>query len=281
MGVSPTSKDGSDQYIDTSKTIIHPSAPLQYLLPAARVGIYVYQALSLVEDLQRSISTNKAFILDESTTNALDTILLYPPSFILSTDPTVAHGDPYDLPPIMGELAATRQKWIERKELSIEAGFTPQLFEFGQLVGERRQWNRLVGEERTRESISEVRRALNIYTTNLIFDPNKYIYAGSKEEKSKLIRENRLPTATDVIRSDLDARDLYRNALQTSLDDARAEYMYQKKNNFEDLSEMMTILRNARDAIDMWFSFIPERDVRDAMEIVTREEQMTNEIAVL
>ena len=37
---------------------------------------------------------------------------------------------------------------------------------------------------------------------------------------------------------------------------------------------MMTILRDARDAIDMWFSFVPERDVRDAMEIVSREEQM-------
>lgn len=266
MGVS------SKYNIDSSA--IRPSAPLQYLLPAARVGVYVYRALALVENLQQSRSTNKASILDESATIALDNILLYPPSFILSTDPTVARGDPYDLPPIVGELAATRQKWIERKELSIEAGLTPQLFEFGQLVGERRQWNRLVGEERTRESNSEVRRALNIYTTNLNFDPNKYIYAGSKEEKSKLIRENRLPTATDVIRSDLDARDLYRNALQTSLDDAKAEYMYQKKNNFEDLSEMMTILRDARDAIDMWFSFIPERDVRDAMEIVTREEQM-------
>ena len=276
MGVSSTSsKDASGQSnIDSSKTIIRPSAPLQYLLPAARVGIYVYRTLSLVEDLQRRSTTNKAVILNESTINALDNILLYPPSFILSTDPTVARGDPYDLPPLVGELAATRQKWIERKELSIEAGLTPQLFEFGQLVGERRQWNRLVGEERTRESNSEVRRALNIYTTNLNFDPNKYIYAGSKEEKSKLIRENRLPTVTDVIRSDLDARDLYRNALQTSLDDAKAEYMYQKKNNFEDLSEMMTILRSARDAIDMWFSFIPERDVREAMEIVSREGQM-------
>ena len=263
MGVS------SKYNIDSSA--IRPSAPLQYLLPAARVGVYVYRALALVENLQQSRSTNK---LDESATIALDNILLYPPSFILSTDPTVARGDPYDLPPIVGELAATRQKWIERKELSIEAGLTPQLFEFGQLVGERRQWNRLVGEERTRESNSEVRRALNIYTANLNFDPNKYIYAGSKEEKSKLIRENRLPTATDVIRSDLDARDLYRNELQTSLDDAKAEYMYQKKNNFEDLSEMMTILRDARDAIDMWFSFVPERDVRDAMEIVSREEQM-------
>lgn len=252
-----------------SSTAIRPSAPLQYLLPAARVGVYVYRALALVENLQQSRT-----ILDESTIIALDNILLYPPSFILSIDPTVARGDPYDLPPIVGELAATRQKWIERKELSIAAGLTPQLFEFGQLVGERRQWNRLVGEERTRESNSEVRRALNIYTTNLNFDPNKYIYAGSKEEKSKLIRENRLPTATDVIRSDLDARDLYRNALQTSLDDAKAEYIYQKKHNFEDMSEMMTILRDARDAIDMWFSFIPERDVRDAMEVVTREEQM-------
>ena len=53
--------------------------------------------------------------------------------------------------------------------------------------------------------------------------------------------------------------------------------MYQKKNNFEDLSEMMTILRDARDAIDMWFSFVPERDVRDAMEIVSREEQMRSQ----
>ena len=85
-------------------------------------------------------------------------------------------------------------------------------------MGEPRQWNRLVRAEQARENASEVRRALNIYTTNLNFNPNKYIYSGSNEEKSKLIREDKLPTTTDVIRSDLDARDLYRNALQKVAD---------------------------------------------------------------
>ena len=90
-------------------------------------------------------------------------------------------------------------------------GMAPQLFEVGELMGERRQWSRLVQAERKREEASEVRRAMNIYATNLNFDKNKYVYSGSKEEKKKLVREDRLPSATEVIRSDLDARDLYRN----------------------------------------------------------------------
>jgi hypothetical protein len=48
----------------------------------------------------------------------------------------------------------------------------------------------------------------SISVTNLNYNPNKYVYSGSREEKKKLIREGRLPSASDVIRSDLDARDL-------------------------------------------------------------------------
>ena len=46
-----------------------------------------------------------------------------------------------------------------------------------------RQWSRLVEAERKREEASQVQRALNIYTTNMNLDKNKYVYSGSKEEE--------------------------------------------------------------------------------------------------
>ena len=79
-----------------------------------------------------------------------------------------------------------------------------------------------------------------------------------------------MPTTTDVIWSDLDARDLHRNALQTSIDDARAEFSYQKKNSFEDVTELVGLLKDAQVAIDKWFSFIPDEDIREALEVVKR-----------
>ena len=139
-------------------------------------------------------------------------------------------------------------------------------------MGERRQWSRLVQAERKREEASEVRRALNIYTTNLNFNPNKYVYSGSKEERKRLIREDRLPSATEVIRSDLDARDLYRNQVQTKLEDVRAEYLYQKGVGLEDLSELVGLLKEAKVALDSWFGFIPDEDVKLALEAVKREQ---------
>ena len=163
----------------------------------------------------------------------------------------------------------------ERRLDDVNVGFAPQMLEAGQLIGERRQWNRLSNEERAREGSSEVRRALNIYTTNINYDPDRYAYAGSSEEKRRSIREGNLPTAGDVIRSDLDARDLYRNELQTSLDDARAEYLYQRGKDFEDVSELVSLLRKSRSAIDRWFGFVPNRDIKEALEIVGGEEGQT------
>jgi len=87
-----------------------------------------------------------------------------------------------------------------------------------------------------------------------------------------LIREDKLPTAKDVIRSDLDTRDLYRNQLQTTLDDSVAEYIYQKKNDFESPDELVSILRDAQRAIDKWFGFIPDDDIKEALEMVRKEQ---------
>ena len=251
---------------DDGSSSSQPRADLEYLLPAARVGVYVYQTLAIAEQLN---SASKS----EEIIQKLDNLLLSPPSFIVLSDPKVTRGDAYNnLPPILGEVVVAQQKQKERKQQNVDVGFAPQFFEVGELIGERRSWNRLVKAEKAREGASEVRRALNIYTTNINFNPNKYKYSGTSEEKSKLIREDKLPTAKDVIRSDLDARDLYRNALQTSLDDAKAEYIYEKKNDFESVEELVSILKDAQRAIDKWFSFIPDEDIKQALEMVRKEQ---------
>jgi hypothetical protein len=38
-----------------------------------------------------------------------------------------------------------------------------------------------------------------------------------------------------------------------------------------DLTELVSLLKEAKFAIDKWFSFVPEQDVKEALEIVTRE----------
>ena len=250
-----------------------PSAPIEYLLPAARVGVYIYTCLSLAQDL---LTTGRNEDVLKTKLDRLEHLLIHPPSFIKTNDPVVTRGDPYELPPIVGEFAMASQKQKERQQNSIDAGFVPQFFEVGQLIGERRAWDRLTKSERMREEQSEVRRALNIYTTNINFSTSRYTFAGTDEEKRRMIREDRLPTAVDVIRSDLDARDLYRNEVQTALDDAKAEYLYQKRVCGDDVlkfdaNELVLLLETAKKAVNSWFSFVPDQDISNALELVKKE----------
>lgn len=264
--------------------LTRPSAPGEYLIPAARVGVYIYEALFVAEEvakLQQSDAPDAGNLPAkiQDLWAKLDALMLSPPAFIKSTDPSVSRGDAYNgAPSILGEIGMAAQKRRERREQSIEADFVSELFEPGQLVGERRQWQQLQKAEMKREAASEVRRALNIYSTNLNFNRNKYEFKGSAQEKSRLIRDEKLPTATDVIRSDLDSRDLYRNQMQTALDDAKAEYKYVKKESGgdvtkADLSELIGLLSAAKEAIDRWFSFIPPDDVKEALNAVQREKK--------
>mmetsp|Transcript_40130 Transcript_40130/g.45840 ORF Transcript_40130/g.45840 Transcript_40130/m.45840 type:complete len:436 (+) Transcript_40130:3-1310(+) len=301
-----------------------PSASLEYLLPAARVGIYIYQALAIAEDLVLSTAintTNTEANPDIGTDIAkLDTMLLSsPPSFIKSSDPSVSRGDAYGKYslPLISEWGVAIQKQKERKERAIDVGWAPPLFEVQELVGERRQWKQLQKAEIQREQASEIRRAFNIYTTNVNFSPTKYSWVGSSEEKRNRIRNDHLPTPTDVIRSDLDARDLYRNQIQTALDDARAEFKYQQQQQQKDYfnekrgngngsddndndndnhgndndvnigvllpqhkfdaTELRNILKQAQISVDKWFNFIPEHDVKLALEAVKQEEEELKE----
>jgi len=255
IGIS-SSNDGNGSSDDNTMKA-RPSAPIEFLVPATRVGLYIYQLLSTAEELaqlKKDDSTQSSSPSSSSFIEKLDNLLLSsPPTFIKPTDPTVTRGDPYNnMPPLLGEIAVQQQKQKERKEQSItNIGVAPQLFEVGELMGERRQWSRLVQAERAREEASEIRRALNIYTTNLNFNKNKYVYSGSQEEKKKMIREDRLPSATEVIRSDLDARDLYRNEVQTKLEDARAEYLYQKGVGFEDVGALEGCKRVLKETVQL------------------------------
>jgi len=234
------------------------------------VGVYIYQTLSLAEDLHRLTKDGK----DKGVTvGLLDNMLLTEPSFLQEADPTVKRSDEYNLPPVVGEVAVAAQKRKERRQQNIDVGIVPQLFEVGQLVGERIEWNNLSRKEKVMEGSSEIRMALNIYTTNLNFNSDKYVYSGTKEEKSRLIREEKLPTARDVIRSDLDSRDLWRNSVQTAMDDARAEYIYQKKVGFEDVDELVGLLKDAQSSIDKWFSFVPDDDIKEALDAVRKEQK--------
>jgi len=161
-------KNYSDTKDDTS--VARPSAPIEFLLPATRVGLYIYQLLSIAEELARiknenslSISSSPA-AAESSLIERFDNVLMSSPSFIKSSDPNVTRGDPYNnMPPLLGEIAVQQQKQKQRKEqFSTRVGITPQLFEVGELMGERRQWNRLVQAEKAREERSEIRRAFNI-----------------------------------------------------------------------------------------------------------------------
>ena len=265
----------------TDGKLSRPYAPVEFLVPAARVGLYIYETFAVAEEItklqQKSDGGKDSATNMQNLWAKLDRLILSPPSFIKSTDPKVSRSDAYGgAPPILGELSMAAQKRRERREQSIDADLASELFEPGQLIGERRSWKQLQKAEMKREAASEVRRALNIYTTNLNFNRNKYSFKGSAEEKSALIRNDRLPTANDVIRSDLDSRDLFRNEMQTALEDATAEFIFIKKEcggdvSKAELTELVSLLRAAKDAIDKWFGFIEGGDVEAALAVVQRE----------
>ena len=139
-----------------------------------------------------------------------------------------------------------------------------------------------------------IRIAFNTYTEYLRYD-DRYTLTASPLERKNMIRQDRLPNVKQVITSDLDLRDLYRNAVLTNVDEARAElrylmdryytytytyhqYYYNAKNDSDDelhfvdgesQSELLLLLKNAASACDEWFGLIAEEDVAAALDAVS------------
>jgi Na+-transporting NADH:ubiquinone oxidoreductase subunit NqrC len=72
-----------------------------------------------------------------------------------------------------------------------------------------------------------------------------------------------------VVAADLDLRDLYRNLVETKMDDAQAE-LYQTDDHMN-VEEFQSLLQEVNDAYRQWFALISESDVRAA-----EEEAMTS-----
>jgi hypothetical protein len=117
-------------------------------------------------------------------------------------------------------------------------------------------------EKLERLSGRSIRASLNIYTANLRFG-EAYVLTASSEERKRLIRNDQLPDVKAVITADLDLRDLYRNKIQTLVDDAQAE-LYSSN---LDPEELQNLLKEASGALDKWFEFIYSQDVEDARKV--------------
>ncbi len=94
-----------------------------------------------------------------------------------------------------------------------------------------------------------------------------------------MIREDRIPDVKTVIASDMGLRYLLRNDILTACDDARAELKYQltkqtDENTAEkvDGQELLDLLLIAQSACTKWFDLIDEKNVQEALLIVSRED---------
>eukprot|EP00978_Attheya_sp_CCMP212_P010824 scaffold26301_cov52-Attheya_sp.AAC.9 len=252
-----------------SETLKKPYASLDALLPAARVKKLIDTAVQLASDLvvseDKSLSEDNKERKKDLAVAELERLLLQPQNFTRSSS---SENNVLAVPkqPAKQYLEAYKQtrenmNWLEQPGAWLVQN------------GEIDTWKRLKRQERARESTDEIRAALNVYTSSLAFNANEYaLTASPKAERSRLIREDRIPDVKTVIASDMGMRYLYRNQILSSMDDCRAElrYQLQQTNNF-DGEELLHLLKEAQTASDNFFHLIDDRDVRDAFETISTE----------
>jgi len=276
----------SSSAADTGETVLptrRPYAPLENLLPATRVRVWINHAVDLTSEI--------ATIKDDDSTNIkrkqelisqLQNMLLGPREF-MSGKAEASASQRYLQQETLTEWTRARQK--DTRNLFAIESVDPltRLNEGFEQWGERRQFRRLRRQQQELERADPIRAAFNAYTNNLVFGES-YLLTASKEEKSRLIRQyGQLPDVTSVIKSDLDLRDLYRNQILTAVDNAKAELQYQLKTASSstdgrvssstafDATELLALLKEAQSECDKWFDFISESDKKEAMDAVKSE----------
>ena len=276
---------------------VAPFAPVDALLPAARVKIMIDRSVymaSKLKDAEDNVAIKQSMLHD------LEHLLLTPQNFTRGTtpievpqQPAKSYLDAYD---------------NYRKSVSILEKPGAMLVQNGEIDA----WKRLKRQEKAREDADEIRAALNYYTSNINFNSgklydltpplfgyvlqgcmfltaprisicipqfsqDKFILTGSKNERSKLIREDRIPDVKTVIASDMGLRYLFRNDILTACDDARAELKYQVKQADTEAAavdgrELLDLLLVAQSACNKWLDLIDEKSVQEALATVSKEE---------
>jgi hypothetical protein len=244
-----------------------PRAPLENLLPAVRVKLLIDESV----ELATKAATEKQ---DKLMIQQLSSLLLEPHSFLTAQEQSTAKR--YLEIDTLSDWTRARQKEAETSRVSAVLSNAPPQFdnplarlnEGFEQWGERRQFGRLQKQQIQLEQSNPMRAAFNAYTNNLVFG-DSYLLNADKATRSRMIRQyDQLPDVTSVIRSDLDLRDLYRNQILTSTDDARAELNYQleqqEKGEEMDLSELIALLKEAQTSCNKWFEFVDENDLKEA-----------------
>ncbi len=237
---------------------VAPFAPVDALLPAARVKVAIDRAVDVASRLEaekNDVQKKRELLRDMAG------LLLPPQNFNRGATPVEV--------PRMPARQYLNAYDEYRRGLSILEKPGAMLVQNGEIDA----WRRLKREERAREDADEVRAALNYYTSNLNFDPGSFVLTGTREERSRLIREDRVPDVKTVIASDMGLRYLLRNDLLTACDDARAELRYQMEQSPGEVdgSELLEVLLAAQSACEKWFRLIDEKDVLAALNVVLGE----------
>ena len=237
-----------------------PYAPLEALLPAARLRLWVEDAYLLSTSLAGTDDKDEQYKILQRMNNVLSNC----PKLFTSRAPTRTNRPTAQLS--TGISSANREQYKSiRTDLSIPDKMAAMLNQ----ADVERQWGMLQYAESKREQSNDMRAAFNYYTQSLTFG-DTYQLTASKEDKKRMIRNDELPSLTAVIVSDLDLRDLYRNQFLTAIEDAKAEVAYQvrKLPNEVDRTDAVELIGDAYLACKKWFDLIAPIDVEEAMEVV-------------
>lgn len=255
-------EDAPAQQIEVRKG--KPFAPLSALLPAARLRVLVDQMYDLSAKLASDINKDSQYqVLQEMnrlwTTRAPLFQSGRPPRTVLPSTAQLT----------TASSSANKQQYQKnRKDLSLP----DRLLAIVNQADVERQWGMLQYQESKREQESELRAALNFYTSQVEFG-SAYLLTAPAAERKQMIRNDQLPSLTAVISSDLDLRDLYRNEFLTAMEDAAAELAYQLKQPQPDVQvqDVVELMDQAHAALAKWFDQIATVDVQEAMTYIANE----------
>jgi hypothetical protein len=241
-----------------------PFAPLEALLPATRLKLWVDDIYVISKDL--SIKTASA--QQRITMQQMNDKLSNPPKLFQGETMAKRTNNPTAQLTTAVSSVNKDQYQMNRKSLNLGDKFTAMLNQ----ADVERQWGMLQYAESKREEDNEMRAAFNFYIRQLTFS-DEYMLTASKEKKKEMIRNDELPSVTAVITSDLDRRDFYRNQFLTAIDDLTAEVAYQVKQQTSeeiDVTDTVSLMNEAHDACENWFSLIASQDVEEAITAVKK-----------
>jgi hypothetical protein len=263
-----------------------PYAPIEALVPAIRVALQIEQSFEIATKNRRSSpattassSTNDVDNADTRTISQLRTIWIDQPvdyfagqrlNKARSTNNKVGNNNGDD-----DKAAVVGSTFVDRYERNRRAMSMVQ--RPGALLVERGEinaWQNLRRRERRMSQTQPARAAMNYYTDALRFDGTSYVLTAPPDERSRLIRNDRLPDINQVVTADLDLRYLYRNQVLTNLDDVVAELQQSDC----DLTEVVVLLTAAHTSMGQWLDFIDPNDVQAARSLARLPPQQQQQL---